>query len=172
ERGRNPTAHPLRTERPIWSGAESMTRFAILAMLALSIAGASTARADDPTLTGNVGQGDSFIISLTGPGGTPVKNLDPGTYTLVVHDFSDIHDFHLFGPGNVDVCTDIGTIEDKTFTVTLVAGTYTYVCDAHPSMKGTFTVGGVAPTTTTTAKPPPPKPKPVVKHHKKKKRKR
>jgi len=148
-----------------------MKRLAIPALLALAIAGASTARAEDPTLTGSVGQGGSFIISLTGPDGTPVKNLDPGTYTLVVHDFSDIHDFHLFGPGSVDVSTDIGTIEDKTFTVTLVAGTYTYVCDAHPSMKGTFTVGGVAPpTTTTTAKPPPPKP--VVKHHKKKKRKR
>ncbi len=147
-----------------------MKRLAIPALLALAIAGASTARADDPTLTGNVGQGGSFIISLTGPDGTPVKNLDPGTYTLVVHDFSDIHDFHLFGPGNVDVSTDIGTIEDKTFTVTLVAGTYTYVCDAHPSMKGTFTVGGVAPpTTTTTAKPPPPKP---TLHKKKKKKKK
>ena len=134
--------------------------------LAAALFGASGARADSPALTGTVGTGDSFTISLAGPDGHAVTNLDPGTYTLLVHDRSDIHNFHLFGPGGVDVSTDIGTVGDKTFTVDLVAGKYTYVCDAHPSMKGTFTVGGAtAATTTTTSQHPKPKPK---KHKKKK----
>jgi len=140
-----------------------MRTLALLAVLVLAGLGAAASRADNPTLTGNVGQGDSFTISLAGPDGKPAKNLDPGTYTLVVHDHSDIHDFHLFGPGGVDVATDIEGIGDKTFTVTLVAGKYTYTCDAHPSMKGSFTVGASTQPTTTTAKPKP-------KHHKKKKR--
>lgn len=140
-----------------------MTRVAIIT-LALALFGAGAARADNATLTGNVGQGDSFTISLAGPAGKPAKNLAPDTYTLVVHDHSDLHSFHLFGPGNVDVSTDIEGVGDKTFSVTLVAGKYTYMCDAHPSMKGVFTVGAATQPTTTTAKP---KPKP--KHHKKKK---
>ena len=61
-----------------------------------------------------------------------------------------IHNFHLLGPGGVDVSTSIGDTGDQTFTVTLVAGTYKYICDAHPTMKGSFTVGGAAATTTTT----------------------
>jgi hypothetical protein len=134
-------------------------KIAILAV-ALALTSAAAARADTPTLTGNVGAGDSFTISLSG-----AQNLAPGAYTLVVHDHSAIHNFHLFGPGGVDVSTTIEGIGDQTFTVNLVNGTYTYVCDAHPSMKGSFTVGGSTTTTTTKAKPKP-------KHHAKPKKKK
>jgi hypothetical protein len=139
-----------------------MKRIAILAV-ALALVGAAAARADNPTLTGNVGAGDSFTISVAG-----AQNLAPGAYTLVVHDHSAIHNFHLFGPGGVDVSTTIEGIGDQTFTVNLVAGKYTYVCDAHPSMKGSFTVGA---TTTTATKPAPP-PKHKAKPKKKKKKKK
>ena len=145
-----------------------MTRIAILAVVLGFLTSAATARADNPTLTGNVGAGDSFTISLAGPDGSAARNLAPGTYTLLVHDKSAIHDFQLFGPGNVDVSTTIEGIGDQTFTVTLVPGTYTYVCDAHPSMKGSFTVGAATTTTTTTASKPKPKPK----HHAKPKKKK
>jgi hypothetical protein len=146
-----------------------MTRIAIVVMALTLAGGAAAARADNPTLTGNVGLGDSFTISLTGPDGQPVRNLDPGTYTLVVHDHSAIHNFHLFGPGNVDVSTTIEQVGDQTFTVALVPGTYTFTCDAHPSMTGRFTVGATAATTTTTATPKPkPHPKPKPKKKKKK----
>ena len=142
----------------------------VVAVVALAAA-TSTARADNPTLTANVGAGDSFAISLAGPDGKAVRNLDPGTYTLVVHDHSAIHNFHLFGPGGVDVTTTIEDVGDQTFTVTLVAGTYRYDCDAHPtSMKGSFTVGGST-TTTTTSKPAPPKHHAKPKKKKKKKKK-
>jgi len=124
-----------------------------LVLLLLSALGsAGGARADNPVLTGVVGTNDAYTIGLAGPTGSPVQNLDPGTYTLVVHDNSQIHNFHLKGPG-VDVSTPIEDTGDYTFTVTLAAGTYMYVCDAHSTlMKGSFTVGAVS----TPAPPPTP----------------
>jgi plastocyanin len=147
-----------------------MRKLLVVAALAL-LASASTAGADNPALTAGVGAGDSFQISLAGPDGAAARNLAPGTYTLLVHDKSALHNFHLFGPGNVDVSTTVGGVGDQTFTVTLVPGRYLYVCDEHPtSMKGSFTVGA-EPAATTTASTPKPKPKhhakPKKKHHKK-----
>jgi len=133
-----------------------------LLVAGLMVAGASATRADNPVLTGDVGANDAYTISLIGPSGTSVKQLDPGTYTLVVHDRSTIHNFDLFGPG-VSVSTPVDQTGDFTFTVTLADGTYTYVCDAHPTeMKGTFTVGAAPPTTTTTTPAPSPAPKPAA----------
>ena len=125
-----------------------------LAVLVVTAAGsAGAARADTPTLTGVVGTNDAFQISLSDVNG-PVKHLAAGTYTLLVHDRSALHDFHLSGPG-VDVATTIEGTGDQTFTVTLTDGTYTFQCDAHfTTMKGTFTVGAVT-------APPPPAPAPV-----------
>ncbi len=150
-------SNPVRPERR--NGGMRRLPLALVALLvALPAAGAGAARADNPVLTGDVGAGDSFTINLAGPDGTRVKNLDPGTYTLVIHDHSSVHNFDLTGPG-VSVSTDVDAIEDKTFTITLTAGTYTYVCDAHvATMKGTFTVG--APTTTPPAPTPTPTPTP------------
>jgi hypothetical protein len=113
--------------------------------------GAGPTAADNGQLTGNVGPG--YSISLKDSTGAAVTHLDPGTYTLVVHDQSDIHNFDLTGPG-VSARTDIDFVGDKTFTVTFTDGTYTFVCDAHlATMKGSFTVG--------TVNNPPPQPKPA-----------
>jgi hypothetical protein len=65
----------------------------------------------------------------------------------------------------------VGHTGDETFTVTLVAGTYSYICDAHPTMKGSFAVGGAAATTTTTTTTTTPKHKPKPKPKKKRKKK-
>jgi hypothetical protein len=129
--------------------------------VAVSLLGAGgTARADNPVLTGDVGAGDAFVISLSDASGAPVKHVDAGTYTLVVHDRSTFHNFHLSGPGNVDVSTTVDGTGDQTFTVTLVDGRYFFQCDPHSAqMKGSFTVGSVTappPTTTTTPAPAPP----------------
>jgi hypothetical protein len=127
-------------------GRKWVVRFALpVVLFLLAAGGAGATRADNPVLTGDVGASDAFTISLHGPDGAPVKNLDPGTYTLIARDHSTLHSFHLFGPGGVDVATSIENIETKTFTVTLVAGTYTFLCDAHGApMKGTFTVGAAS----------------------------
>jgi hypothetical protein len=125
---------------------------AAAAAVVVVLGGAAAARAADPVLTADVGIGDSFTIGLTDAGGGKVTHLDPGSYTLVVHDHSSFHNFHLSGPG-VDAFTDPDFIGDKSFTITLVDGTYFFQCDPHSSqMKGTFTVGVVAapaPTTLT-----------------------
>jgi hypothetical protein len=119
----------------------------MLAVLAL----AGGAAAADPVLTGDVGANDSFTITLADPSGSPVTHLDKGTYSLVVHDRSDFHNFHLSGPG-VDVMTAIEAKGDFTFTVALTDGTYFFTCDPHSAqMKGRFTVGAVT-------EPPPPTP--------------
>jgi hypothetical protein len=87
------------------------------------------------TLNGSVGPG--FEISLDGTDG-----ISAGDYTLVVNDQSSAHNFHLTGPGGVDVSTDVGEEGEKTFQVTLEPGEYRFVCDPHASsMNGTFTVG-------------------------------
>jgi hypothetical protein len=108
---------------------------------------------DNPVLTGDVGLNDQFTISLTDSQGVKVTHLDSGMYTLVVHDRSSLHNFHLVGPGT-DVTTDVAGTGDRTFTVTLADGTYVFQCDPHAAggMKGSFTVGNPA-TTTIPAKP-------------------
>jgi plastocyanin len=123
-----------------------------LVVLAASVAAvllpSAAARADNPVLVASVGVGDGFNISLTDASGTRVTHLDAGTYTIQVHDESEIHDFHLLGPG-VNKATPVGDQVDTTWTVTFQDGTYKYQCDPHANvMHGTFTVGNV------TAPPP------------------
>lgn len=93
------------------------------------------------TLKGIVGPG--FTISLKKADGSTVTRLEPGTYTFEIQDLSDMHNFHLNGPG-------VDKVAGATWTVTLASGTYTFLCDPHPSsMTRTFTVG----TTTSAATP-------------------
>jgi plastocyanin len=129
--------NPVRALPSMWG----MLRL-LLAAGVLALAGAAGgARADNAVLTGDVAPNDSFNISLAGPDGSRVTHLDPGGYTLVVHDHSELHNFHLRGPG-VNVATPIESAGDFSFPVTLTDGTYRFVCDAHPTtMTGSFTVG-------------------------------
>jgi hypothetical protein len=122
-----------------------MGRVAVLLAVSAVLLLPGAGLADNPVLTGDVGAGDAFTIALTDASGARVTHLDPGTYTLVVHDRSDVHNFHLFGPG-VNASTDVAAKGDFTFTVTLTDGVYRYVCDPHFTiMKGSFTVGAVPP---------------------------
>jgi plastocyanin len=40
----------------------------------------------------------------------------------------------------VNVKTAVSAVGTKTFTVRLKKGTYKFICDPHPFMKGSFTV--------------------------------
>jgi plastocyanin len=123
----------------------------IAAACAACLVAAGPTAADNVQLVGSVGPG--FAISVKDSGGAAVSHLDPGTYTLLVHDLSEEHNFHLSGPG-VDVATDIPFVGDQTFTITVGNGTYNYVCDAHATrMHGLFTAGTTPPPTTTTPTP-------------------
>ena len=104
--------------------------------------------ADNPVLTATVGTNDAFVITLTDASGARVSHLDAGTYTIVVHDRSSEHNFHLTGPG-VNQSTSVDDPVETTWTVTLANGIYTYQCDPHSlTMRGRFAVG--------TAQLPPP----------------
>lgn len=102
---------------------------------------ASTGPVQHPTaLVGTVGQHDSFAIALTDDAGKDITHVAAGSYKLTVHDDSGVHNFHLTGDG-VDAKTDVQKTGVQTFTVKLSAGTYTFLCDSHPTqMKGSFTV--------------------------------
>jgi len=91
------------------------------------------------TLDGETGPGFTIEVSQNGEDAESVK---AGTYTLKVEDKSASHNFHLIGPGVDKEVTDVPFVGEKTATVTLQKGTYTYQCDPHASqgMKGTFEV--------------------------------
>jgi plastocyanin len=92
---------------------------------------------------GEEGNPDAFTITLTTEDGAAVTTLTPGDYTLEIKDLSTIHDFHLTGPGDVDVSSEVGETEDEDYNITLVDGTYDFVCDPHSSsMHGSFEVSG------------------------------
>jgi len=137
----------------------------LAAVVVLGLAVVGGAGADGTPLNGSVGPG--FAISLKDAASAPVTHLDPGAYSLTVTDLADSHNFHLQGPGAVDVSTPVDATATQTFSVNLVDGTYQFFCDAHPSqMKGSFTVGTAQapppPAPSPTPTPTPPKPKPVA----------
>jgi plastocyanin len=80
--------------------------------------------------------GPGFTISVT-QGGKKVSSLKAGTYTIKVQDKSNIHNFHLTGPG-VNKTTSVPKVYTQTWKVTLKKGTYKYVCDPHVSLMNGF----------------------------------
>jgi plastocyanin len=110
---------------------------AALAAIAALVAVAS-AHAATPRLVGETGPGFTVEVKSAGK---DVKSLKAGTYVIKVEDKSSIHNFHLFGPG-VNKSTSVDGTGEKTWTVKLKPGKYTYQCDVHVAegMKGTFKV--------------------------------
>jgi plastocyanin len=122
-------------------------------VLGASACGGSSSSSEGTTEQSSGGGGGSASNTLegeTGPGftievkqnGEDAESVTAGTYTLKVEDKSNQHNFHLIGPGVDMQVTDVGFTGDKSVTVTLKKGTYTYQCDPHASrgMKGTFQV--------------------------------
>jgi len=113
------------------------TRLALVTLLAAALVVVASASAATPTLTGVDGPG--FTITLK-KGTAKVTSLKAGKYKIVIKDLSNIHNFHLSGPG-LNKKTPVGAKGTFTWTVTLKKGTYKFVCDPHASiMKGSFKV--------------------------------
>jgi plastocyanin len=113
------------------------TVLAVLAVSAsLAIASAAFGSSSATTLNGTVGPG--FTISLK-KGGAKVTSLKAGTYTFKIADKSNIHNFALKGAMS-KVLTSISFTGTKSVKIKLKKGKYTYYCQPHPFMKGTFTV--------------------------------
>ena len=114
-----------------------MLRLAVVAAAAVStvvlFAGAAGA-ASHPQLVGVVGQNDAFKISLS-QGGKVVKTLAAGTYTIVIHDDSSIHNYELDGPhGKSWTFTTVPFTGTKTVTLKLAPGAYKAYCAPHESV--------------------------------------
>jgi plastocyanin len=93
---------------------------------------AGPAAAAPAKLTATVGPG--FTITLS------KKTVKAGTYLITVRDRSNIHNFHLTGPG-LNKKTSVAAVKSYTWKVKLKRGTYKFVCDPHASiMKGTLKV--------------------------------
>ena len=107
---------------------------AALAAIAAAVAVPSLA----PASTRN-----STLIGTDGPAFTITMNkqtVKAGTYTMVIHDKSNIHNFRLTGPG-VNKLTSVPWVGTQTWTVKLKKGVYKFVCDPHATiMKGVLRV--------------------------------
>ena len=94
-------------------------------------------------LLGKTGYHGAYRITLTFSDGRPVKTLPAGTYTLIVHDYSRIHNFALGSQTQNKrlLTTGIPWVGTRRYTLRLVRGSYAYACSAHyQTMNGTFTV--------------------------------
>ena len=99
---------------------------------ALVVPGLAPAAARKNTRIGTDGPGFTITMSK--------QTVKAGTYTIVVHDKSNIHNFHLIGPG-VNKKTSLAAVATTTWKVTLKKGIYKFVCDPHASvMKGVLRV--------------------------------
>ena len=130
------------------------TRFLLLTAAAAALLASPAAAFGQTKLIANVGQNDGFTISLSNEAGTRVTDIPAGTYEIEVRDHSNMHNFHLSGPG-VNQSTEVDFVGTVTWTVTFQdRQRYRYVCDPHAGqMNGSFTTGGGPP-----PQPPPPPP--------------
>jgi plastocyanin len=118
----------------------TLRRFALIPIAALAVALPTAASAKSAGLVGEVGPGFSIEVKQNGK---DLKTIKAGTYTIKIEDKSSSHNFHLIGKG-INKSTTVAYMGDKTWTVTLKPGKYTYQCDPHAAMgmKGSFKVTG------------------------------
>jgi len=111
---------------------------ALVAVFLALVATGNASTSKSAGLVGESGPGYSIEVKLNGK---DLKTMKAGTYKLKVEDKSAIHNFHLLCKG-VNKSTTVAFVGDKTWTITLKPGKYTYQCDIHAtqSMKGTFRV--------------------------------
>ena len=120
-----------------------LVRAVLLVTPVLVVVTGAAAGPQQTVLEGVVGPGQSITLTKDG---VKVEQLDAGQYTIRVDDRAATHNFHLTGPG-VDERTQVDFVGQVTWTLTLSAGDYTYVCDPHATtMRGTFSVGTAQPT--------------------------
>jgi plastocyanin len=117
-----------------------LTTLAAVAVAAFVLAGSAGA-AMHPKLVGVVGKNNAYKITLKF-NNKLVKTMKAGTYTVVIHDDSRIHNYELDGPhGKSWKFTTPKFVGTKTFTIKFVAGKYKAYCAPHePVMFQHFTV--------------------------------
>ena len=105
-----------------------------VAVAAFAVTALARPEASHPKLIGTVGKNDAYKINLKTAAGNTVKKLKAGTYTVVIHDDSSMHNYELDGPhGKSWTFTSVPSRGTKTFTLKLAAGAYKAYCSAHES---------------------------------------
>jgi len=103
-----------------------------LTVFALAATAMAASQATHPKLLGVVGKNDAFKITLANATGKIVTSLKAGTYTVVIHDDSAIHNYELDGPnGKSWTFTTPPFVGTKTMTLKLTAGKYKAYCAPH-----------------------------------------
>ena len=110
-------------------GAMTLLGFALAATTAALAFGAHATQ--HAKLVGTVGKNNAYKISLNTSNGKVAKTLKAGTYTLVIHDDSNLHNYELDGPhGKSWTFTSVPFKGTKTMTIKLAAGAYKAYCSA------------------------------------------
>jgi plastocyanin len=111
---------------------------ALVAVFLAVVATGNASTKKSAGLVGETGPGYTIEVKLNGK---DLKTVKAGTYKIKVEDTSSIHNFHLIGKG-VNKSTTVAFTGDKTWTIKLSPGKYTYQCDIHATqgMKGSFRV--------------------------------
>lgn len=106
----------------------------LVAVAAFAVTALARPEASHPKLIGTVGKNDAYKINLKTAAGKTVKTLKAGTYTVVIHDDSSMHNYELDGPhGKSWTFTSVPAKKTKTVTLKFVAGAYKAYCSAHES---------------------------------------
>lgn len=115
---------------------------ALFAGTVLVVSAAARPQMGTQKLIATVGKHDAYKITMADASGKVVKRLKAGTYTVVIHDDSAIHNYELDGPhGKSWTFTSVTFKGTKTRTLKLVAGTYKAYCSPHEAtMFQRFTV--------------------------------
>ncbi len=120
-----------------------MKKVAVLAIAFVALQAAGAGNASNRVLVASVGLHNAYTISLRTPAGKLVRTLPAGTYSIVVHDYSRIHNFAL-GSQTTNkrlFTTGIPWVGTKRYVLHLTPGHYAYACSAHyQTMNGTFVV--------------------------------
>jgi len=110
------------------------------ALLTAGVGNAFNAK-DRFDLKGEVYPNSAFEIEMKNSANRALRTVKAGTYRIKVEDEATIHNFRLVGPG-VNRATSIPRRAETIWTVALKPGTYRFLCDPHPSMRGSFRVTG------------------------------
>lgn len=104
------------------------------AALAVSTLAGPAGAASHPRLVGVVGKNNAYRITLSS-NGKIAKTLKAGTYTVVIHDDSQMHNYELDGPhGRSWTFTQVAYVGTKTVTLKLLPGKYKAYCAPHESV--------------------------------------
>jgi plastocyanin len=109
------------------------------ALLVVATAASGAPAKDNFQLKGEVYPNSLYKIEMENKAGRKLATVRAGTYRIKIEDKATIHNFRLRGPG-VNRATSVPGRAETIWTVRLRKGTYRFLCDPHPQMRGSFRV--------------------------------